>query len=238
MLLEHLARAGPSTFGAITKELGFPGSSTHQLLQTMVGRGFIEFDPLTRTFRLGLRLWEVAQAYSGSEDLVALAQPLMDELVGETTETVQLARLDGLDNVYLAISESPHPMKLVSSVGARLPAHTTGVGKALLAQVAPDTLDTLLHGVQLRAFTPRTITDHEALRRELKRIRANGYAEDREEYLVGCRCVAMPIRNRSGVTLAAMSVSIPTPRFNRTVAANARDALAKTVKKLERRLGA
>ena len=80
---------------------------------------------------------------------MSLAQPLMDELTAVTTETVQLARLEGLDNVYLAISESPHPMKLVSSVGERLPAHATGLGKVLLAGLDDDELDRRLSGVTL-----------------------------------------------------------------------------------------
>ena len=122
-------------------------------------RGFIELDPSTRLFRLGFRLWEVAQSYAMTDDLVSLAQPLMDQLTTTTTETVQLARLEGLDNVYLAISESPHPMKLVSSVGKRLPAHATGLGKALLAGLDDDELARRLSGVTLARFTERTITD-------------------------------------------------------------------------------
>ena len=101
----------------------FLGSSA---TQTILSRGFIELDPSTRMFRLGFRLWEVAQSYAMTDDVVSLAQPLMDELTAVTTETVQLAGLEGLDNVYLAISESPHPMKLVSSVGKRLPAQPPG----------------------------------------------------------------------------------------------------------------
>ena len=137
-LLEYLAREGQAPFGAIVRDLGLPLSSAHQLLQTILGRGFIELDESTRLFKLGFRLWEVAQSYAMTDDLVSLAQPLMDELTSITTETVQLARLEGIDNVYLAISESPHPMKLVSSVGKRLPAHATGLGKVLLAALDAD----------------------------------------------------------------------------------------------------
>jgi DNA-binding IclR family transcriptional regulator len=235
LLLEYLSQTGQASFARIVRDLNLPTSSTYQLLQTAMTRGFIEMDETTRHFRLGFRVWEVAQSLAMAGDLVALAQPLMDELVRTTTETVQLAKLDGLENVYLAISESPHPMKLVSSVGARLPAHTTGVGKALLASLPEAALNSLLDGKDLESFTPRTITDHAALRRELQRIRSQGYAEDREEYIVGCRCVAIPILDATGTTLAAMSVSIPTPRYNRTIARRARESLAATVTRLERR---
>jgi DNA-binding IclR family transcriptional regulator len=235
VILEYLAQEGPSSFGAIVRDLGLPNSSTHQLLQTILSRGFIELDGRSRLFRLGFRLWEVAQAYAMTDDLVTVAQPLMDELTGITTETVQLARLDGLENVYLAISESPHAMKLVSSVGKRLAAHATGLGKVLLAGLDDAELSRRLEGVTLARFTERTITDLDVLRTELQRVRSRGFGYDNEEYVIGCRCVAAPIRDTAGRVVAALSVSVPTPRFNQKVAQHIRTALKETVHQLERR---
>jgi DNA-binding IclR family transcriptional regulator len=235
-ILEYLAKEGKAPFGAIVRDLGLPLSSAHQLLQTILWRGFIELEESTRMFKLGFRLWEVAQSYAMNDDLVSLAQPLMDELTSITTETVQLARLEGIDNVYLAISESPHPMKLVSSVGKRLPAHATGLGKVLLAALDPEELDRRLSGVTLARFTDRTITDRTALLRELKRVRAKGFGYDNEEYVIGCRCVAAPVRDAIGHVVAAMSVSVPTPRFNQEVAQHTRTALKDTVRRLEARM--
>lgn len=237
-ILEYLAANDGVTFAEIARDLELPNSSAHQLLQTIRARGFIEFDEATRRFRLGFRLWEVAQAYSTAQDLADIAQPLMDELVDVTHETVQLARLDGLENVYLAIAESPHPMKLVSAVGKRLPAHTTGLGKVLLAGLPAATLDERLDGVRLERFTDNTITDHDELRTELTRIHDRGYGEDREEYVVGCRCIAMPVRDAAGHAIAALSVSVPTPRFNQRVAKQTREALTDTIHRLEVKLGA
>jgi DNA-binding IclR family transcriptional regulator len=235
-ILEYLATEGKAPFGAIVRDLGLPLSSAHQLLQTILWRGFIELDESTRLFKLGFRLWEVAQSYAMTDDLVSLAQPLMDELTSITTETVQLARLEGIDNVYLAISESPHPMKLVSSVGKRLPAHATGLGKVLLASLDAEELDRRLSGVTLARFTERTITDRAALLGELKRVRAKGFGYDNEEYVIGCRCVAAPVRDAIGHVVAAMSVSVPTPRFNQEVAQHTRTALKDTVRRLEARM--
>jgi DNA-binding IclR family transcriptional regulator len=236
-ILEYLAREGQASFGAIVRDLGLPLSSAHQLLQTILSRGFIELDESTRLFSLGFRLWEVAQSYAMTDDLVSLAQPLMEQLTSITTETVQLARLEGVDNVYLAISESPHPMKLVSSVGKRLAAHATGLGKVLLAGLDADELDRRLSGITLARFTERTITDRTALLAELKRVRSRGFGYDNEEYVIGCRCVAAPVRDASGQVVAAMSVSVPTPRFNQEVAQRVRTALRDTVMHLEARMG-
>ncbi|RIQ30983.1 IclR family transcriptional regulator [Jiangella rhizosphaerae] len=237
-ILEYLADHRGATFAAIVRDLGLPNSSTHQLLRTIRQRGFVEFDEITREFKLGFRLWEVAQSYSSVQHLADIAQPFMDELTAVTKETVQLSRLDGLENVYLAISESPHPMKLVSSVGHRLPAHTTGLGKVLLAELPDAVLDERLDGATLQRFTENTITDPAQLRAELKRIREQGYGEDREEYVVGCRCIAMPIHDPSGTTIAAMSVSVPTPRFDQQLARQIHAALPDTIRQLEAKLGA
>lgn len=236
-VLDLLAARGPSTFSEIVAALGLPNSSAHNLLQTMVRRDYLEFDQDARTYALGLRLWQVAQAYGGNRDLVTIARPLMQQIVDVTGETVQLARLDGVENVYLAIAESPHPMKLVSAVGERLYAHATGLGKALLAALTDDEVRSLLTGVPLPAFTPYTITEVDTMITALHEIRARGYATDDEEYVIGCRCVAMTVHDDSGQVVAAMSVSIPTPRHTPAIADRARVTLAAAVDELQRRLG-
>ncbi|WP_275263809.1 IclR family transcriptional regulator [Jiangella asiatica] len=237
LLFEYLAEHGPATYATITRALGLPNSSGYQLVQTAVSRSFIEFDPATRTYAIGSRLWEVAQAYSADARLVAAAQPVMDRLRNSTKETVQLARLSGLDNVYLAIAESPHPMKLISAVGTRLASHGTGLGKVLLAGLDDAELRERLHDVTLARFTDRTITDTEQLLKVIDEVRVQGYGEDREEYVVGCRCIAIPIKNGSGATVAAMSVSIPTPRFNADLAAKVLRELREAVDEVGKAIG-
>lgn len=144
------------------------------------------------------RLWEVAQAYNADAGLVAAAQPVMDRLRNSTMETVQLARLSGLDNVYLAIAESPHPMKLISAVGSRLASHGTSLGKVLLAGLDNAELRKRLDGVTLARFTDKTITDTERLLEVIDQVRKHGYGEDNEEYVIGCRCI--PCRSRLAAT--------------------------------------
>ncbi len=235
-IFEYLAAHRDASFGSIAADLDLPNSSAYQLLQTALRKGFLELDPESRRYLIGIRLWEVAQAYPIAATLVALAQPLMDDLADRTMETVQLARLDGLENVYLAIAESPHPMKLVSKVGGRLPAHATGLGKALLAGLSDDELASRLKGVHLGSFTDKTISDRNQLVAEISRVRASGFSEDNEEYIIGCRCVAAPVHDRSSRTIAAMSVSVPTPRYSEEVARSTRTALLDTVRQLEKQI--
>lgn len=228
-ILDLVGEHGAMTFTDIVAELELPKSSAHSLLATMTERGYLEHDPARRTYALGIRVWQLARTRRDIEDQRALLEPLMDDLGAETMETIQLARLEGVDAVYLAITESPHPMKLYSTVGVRLPAHASGVGKVLLAALDPDEARSRLERAQpLHAYTEHTITDVDELMRDLERVRSRGAATDQEEFAIGLRCVAMPVRDAEGRTVAAMSVSIPTPRWSREVAARAREALAST----------
>jgi IclR family KDG regulon transcriptional repressor len=237
LIFDLIATRGPLTFSEVAGALGLPASSTHNLLKTLVRREYLLLDPDNRRYHLGLRLWEVAQAYVKSDSLPRLAQPIMDRVVAQTGETVQLARLDGVENVYLAISESPQPMKLVSAVGKRLYAHATGLGKVMLAGLSEEEARRRLSPVQLPRFTPNTIVELDALLAALGLVRQRGYAIDNEEYVIGCRCIAMPVRDADGRVIAAMSVSIPTPRYSEELAARTHEALGTAVEELSRRLG-
>ncbi|MBB5153222.1 IclR family transcriptional regulator [Saccharopolyspora phatthalungensis] len=235
VILELLSR-GRHRLSDIAETLRLPLSSVHGLLGTLVHRGFAEFDQTTRTYGLGLKAWTVGQGYTGHRDIVGLALPLMERLAQETGETVQLSRLDGVENVYIAIAESPQPMKLVSAVGMRLPAHAVGLGKALLAGLPDAELGRRYRGVELERFTENTVTELAELLTEIAQTRARGYATDNEEYIIGCRCVAMPIRDHSGEVVAAMSVSAPTPRCGPNWTDQTRAPLSFVVASVEQQL--
>lgn len=234
-VLDLLAERGPLRLSEIVEALGLPPSSAHGLLHTMVLSGYVERDA-DQAYGLGLRLWQIAQTFDGIERLRRVMKPFMDELVERTGETVQLAQLDGIESLYLEISLSPHPMKLASTVGGFLAAHASAIGKALLAGLDPEEARARLERSSPQQLTPNTITDVDALMRELAAARRRGYALDVEEALIGLRCIAMPL-HVSGEVVAALSVSIPTPRYDKAVAAKARAELADIVAEAERRLG-
>jgi DNA-binding IclR family transcriptional regulator len=233
-ILDLVADRGPVRFTEVTAELGLPRSSAHGLLATLAARDYLEFDEETRRYGLGLSAWRLSQAYSGHSDLEHHARPLMEELAAESGETVQLARLEGIHNVYVAIAHSPRPMQLVSHVGSRLHAHATGVGKMLLAGLPPEEARRRLTAHELPRLTEHTLVDVDELMDRLAHVREAGYAEDREEYVEGCRCVAVPVTGRDGRTVAAMSVSMPAFRCDDERAAAHLALLRRTAEKLQR----
>ena len=214
-ILELLTRVERAmTFMAIEDILGYPRSSLHGLLRTLVERGWLELDETSRVYALGIRAWEAGNTYLRATSLAKRALPYMTEVRDALDETVQLAVLDGRFNVYVAKVDGTQRLVLASEIGRRLEAHATGLGKILLAGLAPQELDRRLAGVELERFTPNTITDGDELKREIARITSSGYALDKEEYTIGVRCVAVPVRNHNGDIVAAMSVSVPRVRFS------------------------
>jgi DNA-binding IclR family transcriptional regulator len=199
-------------FSDVCEHLELPKSSAHALLGTMIDEGFLTIDPNTRVYRIGVRLWEAGQTYVQSFDLPRVARPFMEAVQDALRETVQLAILDGTDNVYVAKVEADQRLALQSRVGTRLPAYATGLGKVLLAGLSDTEIRRRFQDVHLEAFTDRSITDLETLLHLMGEIRVKGFGTDDGEYTPGVVCVAVPVRQHSGEVFAAMSVSVPEVR--------------------------
>jgi len=212
-IIEHLAAVEGQTFPQLVAALSLPRSSTHGLLKTLVAAGWVELDVETKRYSLGLKAWQIGQRYDGHRLLLESGPSLMAALTDETGETVQMARLDGVENVYIAISPSANPMRLASNVGMRLHAHATGIGKALLSTLDDDDARRRLHQVAIPRLTARTLTDPEDILAAIGRGRDLGFFVDDEEFIDGCRCVAMPLTwpDETGVA-AALSITMPTSR--------------------------
>lgn len=225
------------TFTDISVALGLPRSSLHGLLATLTESGWLTYDAPTKSYGLGIRTLEAGNAYLRTQDLPSRARPFMERIRDALDETVQLSVLDGRFNVYVEKVDGKQALVLASEVGRRLPAHATGVGKVLLAGLDQAALERLLGGVTLERFTSRTLTDTDALYRRLQTIRDVGYGTDEEEYTIGVRCVAVPIRDLRGAVIAAMSVSVPVIRFDEQVSARALKLLSEASSQLSAALG-
>lgn len=210
-ILETLAAARDRlSLGVLARNLGIPKSSLHSILRTMQSRQWVESDADGRYFGLGIKALVVGATYVDSSDAVATAQSVLDWLAAQLGETVHLGRLDGVEVVYLAKRESSHPLRLYSAIGRRLPAHSTALGKALLAERRPSEIDVLLPE-ELARLTPNTITQRADLQQELEAIRTRGYSIDNEENSQGIRCFAVPLHTAVPAR-DALSYSIPLMR--------------------------
>lgn len=227
------------TLSEVCEALGWPKSSTLALLRTLRRRDYLADGTRPRSYRLGSRVGWLGTAYLAGIDLVRDGQDVVHIVSRRCDETVHLATLDGVDVLYVAKEEGTGQVRMVSAVGRRIPAHGTGVGKMLLSGLTTEELARRFPtGAALAALTPTTITDAAAFLAELAATRSRGYAVDDGESTVGLRCLAAPVFDASGRMVAAMSVSVPSPRFSPERSAWLLDVIRDGAAMLSRRLGA
>jgi DNA-binding IclR family transcriptional regulator len=211
-VLEYLSAAEEACgLPKITRALGFPRASGYALMTTLVRTGWVETDSAGR-YRLGIRALRAGSSYIERDDVVQRVQPVMDALHEELGETVHLARLDGVEVVYLATCISRHSLAVVSRPGRRLPCWATGLGKAILSGRPWQEVEEMLPAT-LTPRTVNTITDRVALRAELEAIRLRGHAVDEQESTLGLRCFAVPL-DFGAAPKEALSSSIPIVRLD------------------------
>jgi len=192
---------------------GLSAGTVHRLLGTLVSRGYVRRNQRTRQYSLGLRA--LTLTITARERIGPLAVPFLEELMQECQETANLAVLE--DGAVLYIEQVLPPtrtLRMFTDPGNRVPPHTTGTGKVLLAYQPPRLLEFIFAGTGLSRQTVTTITNMPQLRAELKQIRRDGYASDFEEQEEGVRCLAAPVFGPDGNIFAAMSVSGPASRLD------------------------
>ncbi|OMI41055.1 IclR family transcriptional regulator [Streptomyces sparsogenes] len=207
-LLERMADAGGEVgLSELSGSSGLPLPTIHRLMRTLVACGYVRQQP-NRRYALGPRLIRLGE--SASRLLGTWARPYLARLVEETGETANMALLDGDEVVYVAQVPSRHSMRMFTEVGRRVLPHTTGVGKALLADVPADEVRALLARTGMPASTQKTITSPDVFLEALGRVREQGYAVDDNEQEMGVRCLAVTVPDSP--TAAAISISGPAGR--------------------------
>lgn len=209
-------------FDAHTAELGITEmaerldlhkSTLAGLVYTLESSGYLEQNPTTRKYRLGVKLVERAFVALGHLEVTRVALPHLERLRNWRDETVNLAVLDGDEVVYIERLLSSQTLGMRSEVGKRAMAHSTALGKALLSQLPRSELDTFLADRDLPPITPNTITESQEFKQELDLVRSRGYAVDMEEDQIGGACIAAPIFDHKGEAIAAVSISVPVARL-------------------------
>jgi IclR family transcriptional regulator, KDG regulon repressor len=235
LFLERPAVSAPQ----ITDLLGLPRTTVHELLTTLVDRGYLDAVPGGPiTYRLGMRTFQLGSQFADRLDLVREAQQAAGETALACDETVHVAVLDGTAVVYIAKADSTHPVRMVSAVGRGLPAHCTAVGKVLLSALSAEAVDARYPaGTGLPAMTPRSIVSVAKLRAHLAQVRVAGIAYDDCESNESVRCVAAPVYDYSGRMVAAMSISVPTIRWTEERRTEWTELVRTGAATLSRRLG-
>lgn len=193
------------TLSEVARHCDLTRAAARRFLLTLADLGYVRTDG--RLFRLTPRVLDLGYAYLSSLSLPEVAAPHLERLVEEVHESSSMSVLDGDDIVYVARVPMARIMTVAINVGTRFPAYATSMGRVLLAALPEKVLEDYLGRVELRRLAPRTTTAPDALRAELTRVRAQGYAIVDQELEGGLRAVAAPVRDKGGTTVAAINVS-------------------------------
>jgi IclR family pca regulon transcriptional regulator len=193
------------TLTEVARRTELTRATARRFLITLERLGYLRSDG--RDFTLTPKVLELGFSYLSSLDLAALARADMEALVARTHESSSAAVLDGSEIVYVARVPTRQIMAVSLGIGSRLPAYATAMGRVLLAGLPADRLGCTLAASDLRALTPRTITDPAELRAEIAGVAERGWALVDQELELGLRSVAAPLRDGAGCVVAAMNVS-------------------------------
>jgi len=214
-ILESLVELGSEVgLVEISQAVSLPLATVHRLLGTLITRGYVKQNRQNRKYALGFRALQMGSDMRQRFSLRLEARPFLQRLMQRSGESANLAVLDDGEIVYIDQAQSSRILRMFTQIGNRLPAHSTGSGKVMLAFAGPEVVEGILRRHGLPARTPRTIVDLGEFRKELERIREAGFAMDDEEQEEGVRCVAVAVRDESAQVVASLSISGPVTRLN------------------------
>jgi IclR family pca regulon transcriptional regulator len=207
----HVFSANPTglRLPEVTRLTGLPKATAYRFLQTLVSENYLRFFPASGTFRLGPKVMSLGFGALLSLDIAELAQPYLEDLSGKIHQNVNLGVLDGVEVVYLVRIKVQSILGINLTVGSRISAYNSAIGKAILAYLSPEQLQPIIDEISLDPAVAKKIgRDGRILKQQLAVIRKQGYAVNDGETVPGLASVAAPIRNAKGLVEAAINVPV------------------------------
>jgi IclR family transcriptional regulator, pca regulon regulatory protein len=198
------------TIAEAARRTGLDRAATRRCLLTLVAGGYAVSDG--KQFSLTARILRLGSAYLSGAPLPRILQPYLEQLSQVTQESCSASVLDGTDIVYIARASQRRVMSIGLSVGSRLPAYCSSMGRVLLAALPPKEARLLLEGSDRQRLTQHTVTSLAGLSKELEKVRRQGFSTINEELEIGLRSIAVPITDQAGVVVAACNVGAQTGR--------------------------
>jgi IclR family acetate operon transcriptional repressor len=219
-ILEHVASShAPVDVLDIIASLKLPKATAYRLVDWFVTHGYLSREPGRRRLIVGPRLTNLAFGALSSSMRNDAPHVVLQRLVRTLNETCNIGTLLNGEVVYLdRVEAEDWPLRLHYNAGARVPLHCSAIGKLYLALAPSPRRRRLLQSLDLRRFTERTITDSAKLDDEMRQIRKDQVSFDREEYLMGVICIAVPVLGKNGEMLAALAIQAPQARMNEQTA--------------------
>lgn len=209
--------------------------TVHRLLATLENRGFVEREG--NIYKIGLKVVELSSMKLNNVELKTEATYYLRQLVNNLGLPVQMAILDDVEAIFIEKIQSLSTFRMYSQIGKRIPLYASGVGKVLLLQETDEEIIRKLSRVEFKVFTSQTLTSPEQVLEEIKRARESGYAIDNEEHEEGIFCIAVPIYDYRGKTIAALSVGGTDQAFVKNPNTKDLELIKGTALEISKRLG-
>lgn len=213
-IMEVLDTEGEMSVTDIARKLGMEKSTVFRTINTLRARHYVTQDQDTLRYANSYKLFEMGHNVVRNTGLPKLGFRFMRQLAAEVKGAVNLAIRDDLKVVYIDKIESDETVKVCMKIGQHIPLYCTGLGKALLAYLPEFEVRSLMGRETFHQFTDLTLRNVDELVADLALIRRRGYSIDNEEHLPGIICVASPVFNAKGETIAALSVALPKMAHN------------------------
>jgi DNA-binding IclR family transcriptional regulator len=218
----------------ISALVGLNKSTAFGLINTLRNENFIQADEKTGKLRLGMSLLRLSEHIK--QDLRNICTPYIMKLLHTTKETVNLAVLDGDNAIFIEKQESPHVMRISTTISRPIPLYCTAAGKAILSCLQDVEIEDYLKRVKLKPFTEKTITSKAVLWEQIQHIRTEGYALDNEEMEYGIICIAVPLIGSNRKIAGGLSITGPLNRMTEAKRLNIKELLLKTADEINRKI--
>lgn len=207
------ANPEPTTMSEIIRTTGMTKPTAHRIVNLLMNIGFLERDASGIGFIEGGNLVDLAHRTLAAAAPRSLRHSILQGISDEVGETSNYGVLSGAEVIYLDRVEAKWPLGLRFDAGSKVPAHCTAIGKLLLSRLPEEQLAVLLQTVPLSRYTANTITDVDALKVALKKIRKDGIGVDNQEFMHGVVCIAVPVVKEDGRCIGGIAISAPEARM-------------------------
>ena len=208
-ILEFLLQNEDSTIKEISLECGISPASTTRILKTLTDLGYLKQvqNGTASTFSIGAKFIRFSEVAKSEIDLKAIAEPIMDRLSKKTSQTSQLAIIEGPFVYYILSKSNSAKINVVAPHNTPIPINVSACGKAIFANLTEEAKLEAIKTLELPSYTSNTITNKIEFLLSLSEVKKLGYATDKQEYAIGIGCLACPIFDHTGFPVAAIGIT-------------------------------
>jgi DNA-binding IclR family transcriptional regulator len=212
-LVEELVTKKEFDLVELTRRLGYPKPTVHRMLLTLKSLGYVKQNKINKQYGATIKLFQLGHRVLENNDLFTTAQPIIEELSEETSESVFVLVRDKLDVVVSAKATGSYSLRQDEQIGFRYKSYNSASGRTILANLPPAEQRRLFRGHRMKLYTPNSPKSYRQLEAKLQEILRQGYEVEHEEYDLGISCVAAPIFDHTGNVPASVTITGPTVRI-------------------------